>query len=77
MGNHELFELASPSNSLVGFRVIGELAAGMLQLKVKMSFGSIESPTKEIPLATRLSRKAFQRPLTGIFKPAKGILKAI
>ena len=31
LGAHELFELSSPSGSLVGFSVIGELAQGMLQ----------------------------------------------
>ena len=31
---HELFELASPSGSLVGFSITGELAEGMLQLAI-------------------------------------------
>eukprot|EP00435_Cladocopium_sp_Y103_P061658 s1182_g23.t1 len=50
LGVHELFELSSPSGSLVGFSVTGELAQGMLQLVVKINFGPVESPEKTIPL---------------------------
>lgn len=50
LGVHELFELASPSGSLVGFSIKGELASGYLQLRVRMNFGPAESPTKTIRL---------------------------
>ncbi|CAJ1386416.1 unnamed protein product [Effrenium voratum] len=50
LASHELFELSSPSGSLVGFSVKGELAEGMLQLVVRINFGPVESPTKTIPL---------------------------
>ncbi|CAE7337252.1 unnamed protein product [Symbiodinium sp. CCMP2592] len=50
LGRHELFELSSPSKSLVGFSVIGELESGVMQLKLQMKFGPIPSPEKTIPL---------------------------
>eukprot|EP00913_Durusdinium_trenchii_P032326 g30267.t1 len=50
LGVHELFELGSPSGSLVGFNIKGELSSGVMQLKVHISFGPVESPTKTIPL---------------------------
>jgi len=50
LGRHELFELSSPSKSLVGFSVIGELESGVMQLKLQMQFGPIPSPEKTIPL---------------------------
>ncbi|CAE7279738.1 carA2 [Symbiodinium pilosum] len=50
LGKHELFELSSPSASLVGFSVIGELESGVMQLKIQMKFGPIPSPEKTIPL---------------------------
>ncbi|CAJ1434458.1 unnamed protein product [Effrenium voratum] len=50
LGNHELFELGSPSGALVGFSVKGLLSAGVTQLQVQMKFGPLESPTKTIDL---------------------------
>jgi len=50
LGNHELFELGSPSGALVGFSVKGLLGSGIMKIKVQMKFGPLDSPTKTIDL---------------------------
>lgn len=50
LGNHELFELGSPSGALVGFSVRGQLSNAVMQLRVNMKFGPLDSPTKTIDL---------------------------
>ncbi|CAK9051702.1 Hypothetical protein SCF082_LOCUS28356 [Durusdinium trenchii] len=50
MGNHKLWEIGSPAGALVGFSIIGQLAAGVMQMKVQMSFGPLDSPARTVDL---------------------------
>ena len=43
LGNHELFELGSPSGALVGFSVRGQLSNAVMQLSLCLPYGSCRS----------------------------------
>ncbi|CAJ1342625.1 unnamed protein product, partial [Effrenium voratum] len=73
---HELFELASPSNGVIGFSIKGLVTAAALELAVQMKFGPITTPEKRITIMNLVSQ--LQIVLAAIpFISADSKLKAI